>query len=119
MTYINKKNIPKLDSLKQSENYTYYSTSSTIVVNDSDFKTVVSVYNVTINKMMFILGDESLSGTFRNNELTLNNTFTGVNDNDNLLILYKPVELETIDDLLREIKEELIKLNKVTNKIYR
>lgn len=117
MTFINKQNIPQEQNLKQSENYIYNSSTRSIIIEDVDFKKVVSIYNETINKTLYILGSEDYSGTLINNEVKYTNVVSGVGDSDELYILYKPKQEKDILEPLEIIKEELKQLNKSINKI--
>jgi hypothetical protein len=118
MTFINKYSIPFENGLKQSDDYSYNSSTKQIVINDIDFKTVVSIYNVTVNKTLYILGDEGYSGSTTTNEVSYTNTVSNVSDGDTLYILYKPKETSNVSNDIASIKQQLKKLNKITNKIY-
>jgi hypothetical protein len=117
MTFINKQNIATLDGLKRSKNYQYDSTNKKVNVNDVDFKEIVSIYNITVNKMLYLVGDESRSGAINGNIITYNNNVSGVSDVDDLYILYKPKEIEK-NDFFDESLKELQIISKYLKKIY-
>jgi hypothetical protein len=119
MTYLPQKlDTPKFSNLKKSNNYRYDSSNKIVFVDDNDFNNIVSVYNSTLNKMLFILNDEILTGTIKNNSIAYDLDVSGAGDNDDLVILYNPLDKQE-DNILKEIKQELKKLNKVINKIYK
>ena len=116
MTFINKQNTPTLDDLKKSKLYSYDSSSRLVTINDSNFQTIVSVYNETINKVLYVLGDEDKNGTINNNTLVYSNTVSGVDDSDILVILFKANDTESNSDIVKQL-ELLIVGTKITNKI--
>ena len=116
MTFINKQNTPTLDDLKKSKLYSYDSSNRLVTINDSNFQTIVSVYNETINKVLYVLGDEDKNGTINNNTLVYSNTVSGVSDSDILVILFKANDTESNSDIVKQL-ELLIVGTKITNKI--
>ena len=116
MTFINKQNTPTLDDLKKSKLYSYDSSNRLVTINDSNFSTIVSVYNETINKVLYVLGDEDKNGTINNNTLVYSNTVSGVDDSDILVILFKANDTESNSDIVKQL-ELLIVGTKITNKI--
>ncbi len=117
MTFINKNEIATASNLKESKDYTYDSTSRVVTVNSSDLDRVVSIYNETVDKTLYFLGDETRTGTIKGNEIKYNNVVSGVSDNDVLYILYKEKELNLGVEALQLINKQLSKLNKSINKI--
>ena len=116
MTFINKQNIPTLDGLTKSTTYIYDAANRIITVNDSNFQTVVSIYNETINKVLYILGNEDKSGVANNNTLLYSNTFSGVSNSDILVILFKAKDTEANNDIIKQL-ERVVNSTKITNKI--
>lgn len=119
MTFINKQSIPTLDGLKKSSNYDYDSVNRNITINDNDFSSVVSVYNETINKVLYVLGDEAKNGNINKRNLVYTSIIEGVSNSDVLVILYKPLTLNFTEERLVEILEELRINNKILKKIYK
>lgn len=116
MTFINKQHIPSLDGLKQSIDYDYDSSNRKVTINDGEYLSLVSVYNVAANKMVYSVGNEDLSGTVSDNNLIYTNVVSGVSDTDELYILYKPKEVSENLDTLRELEKTNVNL-KINNQL--
>lgn len=104
MTFINKQNIPQVQDLKKVNKYDFQSNNKYVTVFDDNIDFVVSIYNETINKTLYVLGDQSYGGVRLGNKICYTTTVTGVSDGDKLYILYKP-KVNDIRETLSELKE--------------
>ena len=69
MTFINKQSSPSLDGLKKINHYEFISASKYVTVYDDNVEIVVSIYNETINKTLYVLGDQSYGGVRLGNQI--------------------------------------------------
>ncbi len=108
----------QLDGLKVSVNYTLNASNKLVSVNDIDVKSIVSVFNLTTNTTVFIIGSETYTGNPNRNEVVFDVSASGMTDGDKLHIVYKSDITSSTDILLQNIVNELEINNKILKKIY-
>jgi hypothetical protein len=119
-----------IDNLVKASKYTFDSASKKITLRDENVDYIYSIYNQTLDKMLYVISSESFSGVLNGNDIvTYNNTVASVADTDTLIIFYvstlegtrdKPVftsdvnlqdAFTTMTQELKQIKDLLISLN--------
>ena len=115
MTFINKNNIPSLGGLKQSEDYEYNSTDKSVYILDFDAHIIVSVYNETINKLLYAAGNEDFNGVAKGTCVVYDNNSSGVSDSDVLQVLYSPKSDTKQQQILDSINNQ-VEQAKINNK---
>ena len=60
----------QLDGLKVSEVFNYKSSIKTVYVLDNDMLSVISIFNITLNRMLFIAGNETHPGVAYKDKIT-------------------------------------------------
>lgn len=119
-----------IDNLVKASKYTFDSTNKKITLRDENVDYIYSIYNQTLDKMLYVISSESFSGVLSGNDIvTYNNTVASVADTDTLIIFYvstlegtrdKPVftsdvnlqdAFTTMTQELKQIKDLLISLN--------
>ena len=108
----------KLDSLKLSDDYSFDSTAKLVTVNNTDIKSIVSVFNVTTGSTVFIAGNETYTGTMFRKEITFDVSSSGMSNTDELYILYSPILDIDLGSQLDIIIEKLDTTNEILNNIY-
>lgn len=110
----------QLDGLKVSVIYNYKASDKLVFALDKNMASVVSIFNITLNRMLFIAGNETYPGVVDMDKITYATDSTGAANSDILYIIYKPLEETSIPELLGDIKElltEQIVQAKITNQI--
>ena len=102
--------------LKQSKDYIFNPLINHVCVNDPGFELCVSIFNETLNKMLFLRGSEDYTATIYNNEVKFNVTPLGMDDGDILCIMYKDNTVDKTETLLNRMITEQEKTNKLITK---
>ena len=118
MSFIDKEDITGLSGLKIAEKYSYRSSAKTVIVNEDDLNTVVSIFNSTLNRQIYTVGSQSMTGMAEGKCIFYDLDLSGAEDSNELYILYKPKNqisdsntLLNIEKLLKNINKTLIKIN--------
>jgi hypothetical protein len=104
--------------LKMAKNYSFDAITNKLTIDEGDLDFVVSVFNETLNKVVYIKGSEEYKATIAGNEITLTVRFSDAGNGDTLCITYKSKPEEDEKPILESILKELETNNKILNKIY-
>ena len=115
-----------IDNLVKASGYSFNSSTKKVSILDDNVSYIYSVYNQTLNKMLYVISNESFSGVLTNGKVvTYNNTVAGVADTDVLIIFYVGSSASSIDTQnksiileLKSISEKLDVSNKYLKKLY-
>lgn len=120
MSYIEKQqNIPQITGLvRVSTDYEFNSSTGLVCVKDYGFESVVSIFNMDRNIMMYQVGSEELSGTAYQSEVSLDLDTSSMDSGDRLYILYQRSDESSTKTLLCKLIKLQKETNKLLNKIY-
>jgi len=107
---------PVLANIKQAESYEFDTVNEKVTVLETDVNIVYSVYNVTVNKFIYIMNSEAYAGTIKDCCVFYTSTESGMSNDDELLVLYvQNIENAIVTEVnsykLGDIVQELRKLN--------
>lgn len=108
--------IPK--NTKLTSNYSFTPGAKTVVIEESDFKNLVLIINITTSEIIYNPTTDITSGTTTGRSVSLTFDTTSMSSADKLLVLYEYSEPDIIDSLSM-ILCELQKHTKLLTKIYR
>jgi hypothetical protein len=92
--------------------YTYDSANKIVTVIEEDLDFVYSIYNQTVDKMLYQINSESFSATVTNeNTITYSTEVVGVADSDTLIIFCLKTKDITDTLLLKHVLLELKNMN--------
>lgn len=106
---------------KVALHYKFNISESSVLVDEPDFISFVSILHMHSNKLMYEVGNDGKSGGIDAKLIILDFNTANMTDNDPLMIVYESQESQSqidpglvLDDLLKEVK----KVNKYLAKIY-
>jgi hypothetical protein len=78
-----------VSNLTKGIKYTYDSGNKSVTIRDENIDYIYSVYNQTVDQMLYLINSESFAGVLSGNEVvTYNNTVASVADTDDLIVFY-------------------------------
>jgi len=108
----------ELDGLKVSIEHSYDCIKNIVTVSDKDVDFVVSVFNETLNKMVYMRGSEEYTGVISGDSIILDITLTGATNGDCFYVIFKPNPEIGIRSVLESIDDRMEQNNKILTKIY-